>query len=113
METREEIIHLADQQIRSKGYNSFSYNDVAGIMAIRNAAIHYYFPKKADLGEAVIDAELDRTAQYRAQHAGMAGEEQLKYFVGTFYRHAIAGNGCLVGSLASDFKTFDNGLQIT
>src|ERR1700743_1078002 len=107
METREEIIHLADQQIRSKGYNSFSYNDVSGIMSIRNAAIHYYFPKKSALGEAVIDAGLEEMAQFRAAHPGLAGEEQLKYLVGTFYAHCAAGNICLVGSLSPNFKTFD------
>jgi len=37
-ETREHIIDLADSLIRKRGFNAFSYSDIATILDIRNAA---------------------------------------------------------------------------
>jgi len=39
-ETREHIIDLADSLIRKRGFNAFSYSDIATILDIRNAAVH-------------------------------------------------------------------------
>ena len=49
-DTRNEIIRLGSELIRSIGYNSFSYADISKALNIKNAAIHYYFPSKSDLG---------------------------------------------------------------
>ena len=49
-DTRSEIIRLGSELIRSIGYNSFSYADISKALNIKNAAIHYYFPSKSDLG---------------------------------------------------------------
>ncbi len=57
-DTRETIIALADQLIRTKGFNAFSYADISAPLDIKNAAIHYHFPNKADLGIAVIEQEI-------------------------------------------------------
>ncbi|MDR3047168.1 MAG: TetR/AcrR family transcriptional regulator, partial [Bacteroidales bacterium] len=49
-DTRSEIISIANELIKSIGYNAFSYADISKKLNIKNAAIHYYFPAKADLG---------------------------------------------------------------
>ncbi|HEY6902347.1 MAG TPA: TetR/AcrR family transcriptional regulator, partial [Puia sp.] len=77
-ETREQIIELADELIRTRGFNAFSYSDISGPLAIRNSAVHYHFPTKVDLGEAVIEAELQRVADIRRELGGLPGDEQLK-----------------------------------
>ena len=53
-DTRSEIIRLGSELIRSIGYNSFSYADISKALNIKNAAIHYYFPSKSDLGVEII-----------------------------------------------------------
>ena len=53
-DTRNEIIRIGSELIRSVGYNAFSYADIAKVLNIKNAAIHYYFPTKSDLGEVII-----------------------------------------------------------
>ncbi|HEU4554463.1 MAG TPA: TetR/AcrR family transcriptional regulator, partial [Chitinophaga sp.] len=60
--TREKIIELADHLIRTKGFNAFSYADISAPLAIKNAAVHYHFPTKADLGISVIERELQGMA---------------------------------------------------
>ena len=58
METREQILSVALEQIQRKGYNGFSYADIAEAVGIRKASIHHHFATKADLGKEV-------TVQYR------------------------------------------------
>src|SRR5262245_21603472 len=36
------------------GYHAFSYADIAEQIGIRKASIHYYFPSKQDLAQAVV-----------------------------------------------------------
>ncbi|MBB4046226.1 AcrR family transcriptional regulator [Bacteroides reticulotermitis] len=39
---------MADELIKTIGYNAFSYADISKQLNIKNAAIHYYFPTKSD-----------------------------------------------------------------
>jgi len=109
--TRQEIIRLADGLIRQQGFNAFSYADIAGTMEIRNAAIHYYFPTKSELGKAVIESELERIRHYQWRTSGNSGEEQVRFLVTVFYRNSQLNNICLMGSLLPDFATFEPDLQ--
>ena len=54
-DTRERILDEAERLMGARGYSGFSYQDISRPLGIRNAAIHYHFPAKADLGLAVIE----------------------------------------------------------
>lgn len=110
-ETKDEIIYLADQLIRKRGFNAFSYADIAGPMDIRPPAIHHHFPVKSDLGISVIDKELQRIATLRADFAGLPGGERLKKIVEGFYHSSRQGSICLTGSLTPDYETLSSPLQ--
>ena len=45
---------LAGEMIQTKGYDSFSYNDLSLRLGIRKASIHHHFPKKQELGLAYL-----------------------------------------------------------
>jgi len=109
--TRENIIDLAEEMIRTKGYNAFSYGDIAGVLHIRNAAIHYYFPSKADLGISVVDREIGKIAGSRAEWEGLPGNVQLRKVMERFYGSHQRGWICLNGSLTPDFLTLPGGMQ--
>ena len=111
MDTREHIVDLAEEMIRTRGYNAFSYGDIAGALHIRNAAIHYYFPSKSDLGISVVDRELEKMAQSRAESATLPADQQLRALVGAFYGSSRRGWICLNGSLAPDYLTLPAPLQ--
>lgn len=53
-DTREEILNAAEELLQRRGYNAFSYQHIAVQLGIRNAAIHYHFPAKEDLGAALV-----------------------------------------------------------
>lgn len=46
--------------MRQRGYDGFSYADIARNAGIRKASIHYHFPTKQDLGIAVLDRYAER-----------------------------------------------------
>ena len=55
MNTRTSLLDSAEQAVRQRGYNGFSYADLAREIGIRKASIHHHFPTKADLGLALIE----------------------------------------------------------
>lgn len=56
--TRDKIIELGRAYIQRFGYHAFSYQQIAAELQIKNAAIHYYFPSKGDLGVAALEKDL-------------------------------------------------------
>lgn len=108
---RDHIIRLADSLIRQRGFNAFSYADIAVVLDIRNAAIHYYFPSKSLLGQAVIGEELRRLEGYRQAHPGLGGDVQIRHLVGVFFHNSQRNAVCLMGALTPEFATFDAEMQ--
>ncbi len=51
--TPDTILDVAQGLLQTRGYNGFSYRDIAGAVGIRTASLHYHFPGKADLGVAL------------------------------------------------------------
>ena len=53
-DTAAEILDVAERLVQVRGFNGFSYGDVASELKITTAALHYHFAGKAELGEALI-----------------------------------------------------------
>lgn len=51
--TREAILMAAKASAQTHGYNGLNFRDLALVVGIKSASIHYHFPSKADLGAAV------------------------------------------------------------
>ena len=110
-DTKEKIIALADKLIRTKGFNAFSYKDISAPLDIRNAAVHYYFPTKADLGISVVDAEISKLLAQEQQWNGLPEDEQLKRLFDIFRKRSREGCICLMGSLSPDYDTLPEPMQ--
>lgn len=52
--TSEQILETAMQMAQTRGYNAFSYADISEVVGIRKASIHYHFPTKSSLGQALV-----------------------------------------------------------
>lgn len=64
---KEKILTAAEKRVRSAGFTEMSFRDLANDVGIKSASVHYHFPTKADLGEALVtryaeqfEAELDK-----------------------------------------------------
>lgn len=54
MNSTTQIMDIAERRMRERGYNAVSFRDIASEMGIKSASLHYHFPKKADLGAALV-----------------------------------------------------------
>ena len=52
--TATRILDVAERLAQVRGFNGFSYADIAAEVGITKAALHYHFASKADLGKALI-----------------------------------------------------------
>jgi TetR/AcrR family transcriptional repressor of nem operon len=101
-DTRTEILEVAEGLVRTRGYNGFSYRDLAEQIGIKTASIHYHFPTKGDLGEALVENEREKRARFLAQ---LDAEEKdprrrLERFVQLFQRNTIdCGNRMCLGAM--------------
>src|SRR4051794_37788210 len=50
--TSERILDTAERLVQMRGFNGFSYADVAGELDITTASLHYHYRGKAELGKA-------------------------------------------------------------
>lgn len=48
----ERILDVAERLVQQRGFNGFSYRDVAAELGITTARLHYHFRGKGELGEA-------------------------------------------------------------
>ena len=60
MPARPAILDVAERLVQVRGFNGFSYADIAAELQITKAALHYHFAGKADLGETLIARYADR-----------------------------------------------------
>ncbi len=107
METRQKIIQLADAYIRNRGFNAFSFYDISAEIGIKTASIHYHFPSKTDLAVAVIQFHLDNFNQIKEKYANASPLAKLERLFAIYADIRKEDKVCLVGSLATDYKTLD------
>lgn len=111
--TRERIIELGENLIRTKGYNAFSYQDISTELGVKNAAIHYYFPTKANLGTSVLKTNIQRFEEMidNMHGKGFNESQQLDTFIKIYIKSHREQKVCLVGSLSPDFDTLNEATQ--
>jgi len=114
-DTKAEILELAENLLLDRGFNGFSYANISPVLKIKNAAIHYYFPAKADLGVAIIQRARERFAKWTQDQRMVAKPpaEKLEAFFRSYLRFLEAGQQvCLGGALETDFKTLPSKMQV-
>ena len=54
-DTSQRILDIAERLVQTRGFNGFSYADIAEAMKVTKASLHYHFRSKAELGHALIE----------------------------------------------------------
>ena len=106
-DTSQRILDVAERLVQTRGFNGFSYADIAEALDVTKASLHYHFPSKADLGKRLIERyEETFLALLKAIDAtGAAPREKLKRYA-RIYADVLRDNRmCLCGMLASDYAT--------
>jgi len=106
--TANRIIDIASKYIKNKGYNAFSFRDVATEMGIKSASVHYHFPTKADLTIAVMQRYCERFIAKLGSASSQSIDPRvlLKKYIFEFKLLLLAeDNMCLGGVLAAEINS--------
>ncbi|MEM7436905.1 MAG: TetR/AcrR family transcriptional regulator [Myxococcota bacterium] len=111
--TQTSILDVAQALSQTRGFNGFSYRDVADRIGIRAASIHHHFRTKGDLGVAMTERYrvgfMDAVADLEANVSDPV--ELLQGFARLFMSTLESGRMCLCGTLAVEFETLDAAMQ--
>lgn len=113
-QTKTLILDRARELLQQRGFNGFSYNDISKSLGVRNAAIHYHYSSKGDLGLALVryfrEFLHDSTSQFMT-HGGSATEQLEGFFEFTMNECSEQHNLCPLGALATDFDSLPETMQ--
>jgi TetR/AcrR family transcriptional regulator, transcriptional repressor for nem operon len=112
-DTAQRILDVAERLVQTRGFNGFSYADIAEALDVTKASLHYHFPSKADLGRRLIE-RYERTFLAALEAIGAAGgapREQLKRYVRIYANVLRENRMCLCGMLASDYATLPKAMR--
>lgn len=112
-DTAGQILDVAEKLVQVRGFNAFSYADVAGELGLTNAALHYHFASKADLGEALIARYAIRFIAALADIDDSLADplEKLNAYADLYASVLRSQRMCLCGMLAADYETLSGGMQ--
>lgn len=105
--TAQRILDVAERLVQDRGYNGFSYADIAGELGIAKASLHYHFASKAELGEALIERYSARFAEALERiDSTIAGASAKLEAYSNLYTDVLRGDRmCLCGMLAAEYQT--------
>jgi TetR/AcrR family transcriptional regulator, transcriptional repressor for nem operon len=106
-DTPSAILDLAERLVQVRGFNGFSYADVASELGVTTSALHYHFAGKAELGAALIDRYAARFGEALAEieAGGDDPRTKLEAYVGLYLDVLRDQRMCLCGMLAADYQT--------
>ena len=106
-DTAQRILDIAERLVQTRGYNGFSYADIAQAMKVTKASLHYHFPAKADLGARLIERYERKFLAALAKIDDDTGDarEKLRRYA-ALYEDVLSDNRmCLCGMLAAEYGT--------
>lgn len=113
-DTRDRILDSAETLLLDQGFNGFSYKHIAEQLGVKNAAIHYHFPTKSDLGVALLERYRRRFHAWikqQQEHTVTATEKLNGYFGITLSYLRHGGKVCPLGVLETEFNVLPVPLQ--
>lgn len=106
-DTATRILDVAERLVQSRGFNGFSYADVATELGITKASLHYHFPGKGELGQALVERYSAHFAAALEEIDTGGGDAPAKLDAyARIYADVLRQKRmCLCGMLAADYDT--------
>jgi TetR/AcrR family transcriptional repressor of nem operon len=111
--TRTRILDVAERLVQTRGFNGFSYADIAAEVGITKASLHYHFATKAELGRMLV---LRYSEAFDAALAGIASgcgdaQQRLREYVNLYTNVLTDQRMCLCGMVAAEYGTLPPPMQ--
>ncbi len=111
--TAERVLDIAERLVQIRGFSNFSYADIATELGITRASLHYHYPGKAELGQALVTRyaarfnqaldEIDR--ELPNAHAKLEAYADL--YAGVLRNERM----CMCGILAAEYQTLPESMR--
>jgi TetR/AcrR family transcriptional regulator, transcriptional repressor for nem operon len=112
--TAQRILDVAERLVQTRGFNNFSYADIAAELGITTASLHYHYPGKAELGEALITRYAQRFGEALEQidHEQPDARAKLEAYA-ALYADVLRGKRmCMCGILAAEYQTLPKPMRV-
>jgi TetR/AcrR family transcriptional regulator, transcriptional repressor for nem operon len=112
-DTATRILDIGERLVQIRGFNGFSYADVAAELDMTKAALHYHFPGKAELGRALIERYTERFAAALAEIDARIPDAPAKLdaYAGLYADVLRDRRMCLCGMLAAEYQTLPDPMR--
>jgi TetR/AcrR family transcriptional repressor of nem operon len=112
-DTASSVLDVAERLVQVRGFNGFSYADVAAELHLSKAALHYHFAGKAELGEALLRRYSQRFAAaldaIDAEPLDAPGK--LTAYANLYLEVLRQDRMCLCGMIAAEYQTLPEPMQ--
>ena len=112
-DTADRILDVAQRLVQQRGFNGFSYADVAKELGISTASLHYHYAGKAELGEALIARYAGRFAEALEEISSepLDAPAKLGRYAELYAEVFRDQRMCLCGMLAAEYQTLPEGMR--
>ncbi len=112
-DTAVRILDVAERLVQVHGFNGFSYADIAADLQITKAALHYHFPGKAELGEALIVRYAERflEALVAIEAHTEDARARLDAYADLYLAVVRDERMCLCGMMAAEYETLPSSMR--
>lgn len=113
-DTASKILDVAERLVQVRGFNGFSYADVAAELHVTKASLHYHFAGKAELGEALIERYASRfnEALDRIAAKPLDARKKLDAYARLYTDVLRNERMCLCGMLAAEYQTLPEPMRV-
>lgn len=111
--TSQQILDIAQRLVQTRGFNAFSYADIAVALRVSKASLHYHFVSKAELGVRLIERYEDGFERTLGEIdlAGGGPAAKLRRYADIYAKVLADERMCLCGMLAAEFVTLPKAMQ--
>jgi len=111
--TAQRILDVAEVLAQTRGFNGFSYADIASQLGMTKASLHYHFPSKGELGRALVARYHENFAAALAtiDRAVKVPAEKLRRYAGLYDSVMRKDRMCLCGMLAAEYSTLPEAMR--
>ncbi|MFI4911786.1 MAG: TetR/AcrR family transcriptional regulator [Sedimentisphaeraceae bacterium JB056] len=113
IDTKTALLNCAQDLVQKVGVNAMSYNDLSEAVGIRKASIHYHFPKKDDLIEALQQkCMVEYCERYMiVVDSDLSAPDKLRKLTDIYINTLNGRKLCLVAMLSAEYETLSDRLR--
>jgi len=106
-DNRQKLTDIAQSNVQKSGLKGLSFRTLADEVGIKSSSVHYHFPEKADLAQALIEQYSDTFATRLDSISAAGGSlmRKLSRFMDVIEAVAASDSVCLCGMLAAELES--------